>query len=595
MRLLFLSLFGILLFSCSPLGELGDDLYEDGRVVAADLFQDVEMRLTHNMRLAPDGGDIIHIGSVATNWIYGSGVYRILKGARDTYYTVSFSPDGNSGVRVISFQNCQNNYLVVPDDHPYFRISSDYTTIRIKKVKEYSDGLINVRDFGARGDGTSDDTFAIQDAIDYACYGKGGSVYLPNGTFILNTVQEFDNQKANLIIPYNKNTSLYLAKYSPTAIYYRDCRIEHAGNYYYCNADNTTGEWDSSKWEAFSVQAGKVRLNIKGNGRAVTYKSFIASYQSASPPLHQGSFLKSTSSCDLNNGMQTPTSVIACGYSNTANFKMNYNVIVELGGFTLKCDNINGYSRLCGINMAHCAAVYLEDIAVYSAERITEVFFNNEAFLHQSNHFSCGVMMPMLFCDPTSSVKNVTVSGAFTIGFMIGDCQEIENCWVGLCKYGYVQCSAGHPSVVGGHIFCFNTNYIFSSAASVLYNSSLSDSPEWQTGEHYVKDFIVYRGGIFWMCKEDHVSNSFFNESLWSSIDLFGDYNPRAGFLFVNQISIEPAIGIQPVAFNTEFLIYDPSNKMRGEISYINADSPSTDLAVLGAHNIKTKNLGKKQ
>src|SRR5687767_14163583 len=44
-----------------------------------------------------------------------------------------------------------------------------------------TDGRANVRDFGARGVGSTDDTGAIQRAID--SLRRGGVVYLPAGTY----------------------------------------------------------------------------------------------------------------------------------------------------------------------------------------------------------------------------------------------------------------------------------------------------------------------------------------------------------------------------------------------------------------------------
>ena len=48
----------------------------------------------------------------------------------------------------------------------------------------------NVKDFGAKGDGVTDDTQAIQDAIDYmfTTYG-GGGVYVPAGQYIVTQVR----------------------------------------------------------------------------------------------------------------------------------------------------------------------------------------------------------------------------------------------------------------------------------------------------------------------------------------------------------------------------------------------------------------------
>ncbi len=43
----------------------------------------------------------------------------------------------------------------------------------------------NVKDFGAKGNGSSDDTLAIQKAIDAAAAAGGGQVYLPGGTYMV--------------------------------------------------------------------------------------------------------------------------------------------------------------------------------------------------------------------------------------------------------------------------------------------------------------------------------------------------------------------------------------------------------------------------
>jgi hypothetical protein len=50
--------------------------------------------------------------------------------------------------------------------------------------------LVSVKDFGAKGDGTTDDTSAIQAAINLACT-YGGNVYLPAGTYKISTALVF--------------------------------------------------------------------------------------------------------------------------------------------------------------------------------------------------------------------------------------------------------------------------------------------------------------------------------------------------------------------------------------------------------------------
>src|SRR5262245_20833827 len=50
-----------------------------------------------------------------------------------------------------------------------------------------SEFIVNVKDKGARGDGQTDDTAAIQAAIDELA-GTGGTVLVPNGTYMIDAV-----------------------------------------------------------------------------------------------------------------------------------------------------------------------------------------------------------------------------------------------------------------------------------------------------------------------------------------------------------------------------------------------------------------------
>ena len=50
--------------------------------------------------------------------------------------------------------------------------------------------IFNVQNFGAKGDGITDDTAAIQNAIDAAAAAGGGQVYMPTGTYIVSAGEE---------------------------------------------------------------------------------------------------------------------------------------------------------------------------------------------------------------------------------------------------------------------------------------------------------------------------------------------------------------------------------------------------------------------
>src|SRR5581483_7137044 len=53
--------------------------------------------------------------------------------------------------------------------------------------------IYNIRDFGAKGDGKTLDTAALQAAIDACTADGGGTVLVPAGTFVIGTVELKDN------------------------------------------------------------------------------------------------------------------------------------------------------------------------------------------------------------------------------------------------------------------------------------------------------------------------------------------------------------------------------------------------------------------
>lgn len=61
--------------------------------------------------------------------------------------------------------------------------------------------VFNVQDYGATGDGVTNDQAACQAAIDAAILAGGGAVFFPAGTYVLNSVASSDTTPNGLLIP----------------------------------------------------------------------------------------------------------------------------------------------------------------------------------------------------------------------------------------------------------------------------------------------------------------------------------------------------------------------------------------------------------
>jgi polygalacturonase len=79
-------------------------------------------------------------------------------------------------------------------ESPDYDIVVSGVTSYTQRVRQSPSAVFNVKSYGAKGDGTTNDTTAIQAALDAANSAGGGEVRLPSGTYKITTA----------LVPYSK-------------------------------------------------------------------------------------------------------------------------------------------------------------------------------------------------------------------------------------------------------------------------------------------------------------------------------------------------------------------------------------------------------
>lgn len=68
-----------------------------------------------------------------------------------------------------------------------------------REIADKLEDFISVKDFGAKGDGNTDDTSSFKSAIDYISTNGGGKLYIPSGHYILSSSFTTDNGQNSII------------------------------------------------------------------------------------------------------------------------------------------------------------------------------------------------------------------------------------------------------------------------------------------------------------------------------------------------------------------------------------------------------------
>ena len=261
-------------------------------------------------------------------------------------------------------------------------------------------GLVyDVKNFGAVGDGVTDDTRAIQSALDYAVDHGGGTVYFPNGLYRLATLQDTCKVRAHLIVK---------PRQSP-------------------------GRRDY------------VMIRLQGESSVVTPCSYAShTAEDKAEVWRNGTVLVSDAAGELQTDpAQAPVSVLAAGAGD--NLYLLNQAVVRLQDLAFQVKAEAGqYPYLSGVNMAYAATVYTDNILIYSS--IRNMVLTSPT---RDGHYSAGFIAPRTWCNPEQDFRNICVKSAFRFGFVFSEHANGNNLSAWNCDNAFVFSRMDHSAWFG--------------------------------------------------------------------------------------------------------------------------------------------------
>lgn len=251
---------------------------------------------------ASASGTTLTVSAVANGTLaVGQVVCRSDTGAPVAYISALGTGAGGTGTYTLSASATIGSMTMMADNGGTIIVAADGGRWYLN-----STGLINVRQFGAKGNGVFDDTLYLQSAITYAgSYSSGATVYFPTGKYLISSTINIVNGYVKLL-----GANMYGINNSPQII-------------------------GSGLYTATSGIGDMIKVNAASGGiYGVNIESLTCSAASglASPP--NGIHFKDASECQINDFL--------AGGGLSSGILFNGVDIMSVGGFTTSNNNANG-------------------------------------------------------------------------------------------------------------------------------------------------------------------------------------------------------------------------------------------------------------
>jgi hypothetical protein len=289
--------------------------------------------------------------------------------------------------------------------------------------------------YGAKGDGITDDTIAIQAAINAAYTAGGGEVYFPRGIYIIGGALQTNvggiNYKSQLYIP---------------------------------NID--------------VIEPARTCVTLKGEV-CPNFMQFAGVFGAYDPlQTTKGVILKST----LESATALSYVIASKGAAGNAIAGMNYNQCnIEDISIHITA-NAGKALTLGGIGFNDAANTVIKNVCVFPSA------VNPHEYGEPINN-CVGIAMPAVNCEHLSIIENCTVGG-FESGFLLGDHSAMKNLSSICCKYGYnfgANNLIAHGMKIGAY-WCANSIYF----SGVSYVKIDNFQEEWyHNGDWYESLYTI--------------------------------------------------------------------------------------------------------